>query len=104
MKFELRITYLDDGYQVGQSFLTCSGCMKFTCTSRPCVDRDGSLFKMFWILERIGSECCQSCDGTIVPPNKVVTTSQMGGRCQVREVAICKTSIEGIQGVASINV
>merc|ERR1719369_1838775 len=36
-------------------------------------------------------ECCQTCDGSVVPPNKVVSTIQQGGGCQVREVAICKT-------------
>ena len=51
---------------------------------------------MFWMLESIGSECCQSCDGTIVPPNKLVMTAQLGGTCKVREVAVCKTATEGI--------
>ena len=97
MKFQSTVIILGVGYQVGQSFVTCSGCIKFTCFSRPCEDRDGSLFKMFWMLESIGSECCQSCDGTIVPPNKLVMTAQLGGRCKVREVAVCKTATEGIK-------
>ena len=52
---------------------------------------------MFWELELVGTECCQTCDGTIVPPNKVVTTAQLGGECKVREVATCKTSLDGIE-------
>ena len=71
--------------------------MKFTCRSIPCEGRDGSLSKMFWELELVGTECCQTCDGTIVPPNKVVTTAQLGGECKVREVATWKTSLDGIE-------
>ena len=83
------------GYQLGQSFLTCSGCMEFICKSLPCQDRDGSLSKMFWELERVMPECCQTCDGSVVPPNKVVSSTHQGGECQVREVAICKTVLRG---------
>merc|ERR1712215_239732 len=39
------------GYQQGQTYISCMGCMKYTCMSRPCEDRDGSLAKMFWVLE-----------------------------------------------------
>ena len=77
--------------------------MKFTCRSTPCEGRDGSLSKMFWELESVGSECCQTCDGTIVPPNKVVTTAQLGGECRVREVATCKTSHDGMRKINDTN-
>ena len=50
---------------------------------------------MFWELENVMAECCQSCEGTIVPPNKVVSTATLGGRCKVREVAMCKSSNDG---------
>ena len=91
------------GYSFEESFLTCSGCMEFTCSSRPCEDRDGSLWKMFWTLESVVPECCQSCDGAIVPPNQLVTTAQLSDKCQVREVAVCKTAPEGKYGSGNGN-
>ena len=93
---EVSVIFAGVGYQLGQSFLTCSGCMEFICKSLPCEDRDGSLSKMFWELETVMPECCQTCDGSVVPPNKVVSTLQQGGECQVREVAICKTVHRGM--------
>merc|ERR1712179_570671 len=39
------------GYQLGQ-----------TCISRPCEDRDGSLAKMFWVLDSLAPQCCQNCE------------------------------------------
>ena len=78
--------------------------MKFTCRSTPCEGRDGSLSKMFWELESFGSECCQTCDGKIVPPNKVVATAQLGGECRVREVATCWTFLDGMRIINYTNI
>ena len=87
--------FIGFSYHTGVSIISCFGCMKFTCSSRPCHDRDGSEFKVFWTLESIVSECCQDCEGATFPPNKAMSTTGLGGECKVREVAVCKAAKEG---------
>ena len=78
--------------------------MKFNCTSRPCDDRDGSKFKMFWVLESLASQCCQDCEGKVFPPNRMVSTTSMGDKCDTVEHAICKTSSDLDGPVGTIEV
>eukprot|EP00092_Neocalanus_flemingeri_P012683 GFUD01013667.1.p1 GENE.GFUD01013667.1~~GFUD01013667.1.p1 ORF type:complete len:261 (-),score=85.66 GFUD01013667.1:165-947(-) len=92
------------GYEGGQNFISCGGCMKFNCTSRPCDDRDGSKFKMFWVLESVATQCCQDCEGKIFPPNRVVSTTSLGDKCDTLEQAICKTSSDLAGTVGTIEV
>merc|ERR1712106_437241 len=92
------------GYERGQNFISCGGCMKFNCTSRPCDDRDGSKFKLYWVLESICTECCQNCAGQIFPPNSAVSNVNLGDNCQTVEHAICKTNIVSTGPVGAIEV
>jgi len=92
---------MDFSYREGDSVWSCSGCLKYTCTGRPCQDRAGSKFKMFWVVESIGAQCCQSCDGVIFPPNTVMSTRSLGGECDLQEVVTC-TAPEQV-GVAEIS-
>ena len=66
--------------------------MKFICTSRPCDDRDGSKFKMFWVLESVATQCCQDCEGKVFPPNSKVSQTNLDDKCDTVEHAICKTT------------
>ena len=66
--------------------------MKYNCTSHPCDDRDGSKWKMFWLLDSVARECCQSCMGRIFAANKIVSTTSLGDKCNTVEHAVCKTS------------
>ena len=45
--------------------------MVFQCKSRPCGDRDGSKYKIYWQLSRVEGMCCQARNGQVIPPNKV---------------------------------
>ena len=92
------------GYGANQKYISCGGCMKFNCTSRPCDDRDGSKFKLYWVLESIGTECCQNCEGQIFPPNSAVSNVNLGDNCQTVEHAICKTNIVSTGPVGAIEV
>jgi len=80
------------GYQLGQTYISCMGCMKYTCMTRPCDDRDGSKAKMFWVLDSCATQCCQNCEGKIFPPNTVVGDKSMDDRCDIVEHSVCKTS------------
>ena len=77
--------------------------MKFTCTSRACNERDGSQFKMFWVLESIATQCCQDCEGKIFPPNRMVSTKSKGDKCDTEELAICKTSSDSPFGIIEVS-
>jgi len=92
---------MDFSYRVGDSVWSCSGCLKYTCTGRPCHDREGSVFKMFWVVESIGAQCCQRCDGVIFPPNQVMSTRSVGGKCDLQEVVTC--TAPGQVGVVEIS-
>ena len=63
--------YLGLGYPVNETFIACEGCLVFQCHSRPCDDRDGSKFKLWWQLREVEGECCQDRRGRVLPPNKV---------------------------------
>merc|ERR1712002_387263 len=90
------------GYQQGQTYISCMGCMKYTCMSRPCEDRDGSLAKMFWVLDSLATQCCQNCEGRIFPPNSVVGDKSMNDECNTVEHSVCKTS--SVESVGTIEV
>jgi len=90
------------GYQQGQTYISCMGCMKYTCMSRPCEDRDGSLAKMFWVLDSLATQCCQNCEGKIFPPNTVVEDKSMNDECNTVEHSVCKTS--SVESVGTIEV
>lgn len=92
------------GYADGQTFQSCGGCMMYSCKSRPCLERDGSQFKMFWELDSISADCCQDCEGKVIPPNKLVSTKQTRGDngCHTIEHAVCKTN--SASGHATIEV
>ena len=78
--------------------------MQFNCTSRPCDDRDGAKFKLYWVLENIAKQCCQSCEGKIFPPNSAVSDVNLGDKCDTVEHAVCKTSIEPTGSVGAFEV
>merc|ERR1719290_779874 len=82
------------GYPAGHNFVSCSSCIQFLCDSRPCDDRDGSKFKMFWRLVSVASQCCQDCQGKIYPPNRVVSTTSLEDKCDTVEQAVCKTVLD----------
>ena len=86
---------VDFSYREGDSVWSCSGCLKYTCTGRPCQDRAGSKFKMFWVVESIGAQCCQSCAGVIFPPNTVMSSRSLGGECDLQEVVTCAAPEQG---------
>ena len=66
--------------------------MKYLCHALPCHDRDGSRWKMFWLLESVDTTCCQDCSGNIIPPNKEVSTSTLESNCSVFEHSVCQTN------------
>ena len=66
--------------------------MKYVCTSRPCNDRHGSKWKLFWVLESVDISCCQDCSGHVIPPNKVFSTSRVENECTVFKHSICQTN------------
>ena len=68
------------GYGADQKYISCGGCMTFNCTSRPCDDRDGAKFKLYWVLESIAKHCCQSCEGKIFPPYNAVSDVNLGDK------------------------
>ena len=84
------------GYESGQNYISCGGCMKFICLSRPCDDRDGSKFKMFWQLESLANQCCQNCEGKIFPPNSAVSSVNLDDKCDTVEHAVCKTNLDSV--------
>ena len=87
---------LGTGYEAGHSYIGCGGCMKYMCMSRPCDDRDGSKFKMFWVLESLATQCCQNCEGRIFPPNSLVAEVNLEDNCSTVEHVVCKTSAESV--------
>ena len=91
------------GYEAGQKFISCGGCMHYTCSSRPCNERDGSQFKTFWVLESIARQCCQDCQGKIYPNNRVVATKNLDGDCGMQEHAVCKTSPDSPVGTIEVS-
>ena len=86
------LTGVGIGYAAGHNFISCVGCMKYVCTYRPCEDRDGSRFKLFWVLESVDRSCCQDCTGNIIPPNKVFSTTKLENECEVLKHSICQTN------------
>merc|ERR1719334_18092 len=82
------------GYAKGQEYVSCGGCMKFICETRPCEDRDGSKFKMFWVLQSVDNSCCQDCSGKIIPPETEFSTLLLEGKCSVTQLSVCKTNTE----------
>merc|ERR1712059_31385 len=90
------------GYAVGQSFLTWGGCMDYVCRGRPCEERDGFVTKTWWELEEVQPQCCQDCQGRVIPPNKVVDIESLNDECDTVETSVCKTNTES--GVGSIDV
>merc|ERR1719369_573830 len=91
------------GYASNQTFISCSGCMKYVCTYRPCEDRDGSKWKMFWTLESVAKSCCQDCGGQVISPNKVFSTTKLVGECTVFKHAMCQTSAVTKSGTIEVS-
>ena len=82
--------FLGTGYKTGQQLTSCSGCIILSCASRPCVGRNGEKCKMFWNVARIDKKCCQTCEGTVLPPNQELPPVPLGDDCGTTENAICK--------------
>ena len=91
--FSLRVL-IGKGYRVSGVVMTCSGCLRFMCMARPCEGPEGSNIqsKMYWVLESVSKECCQSCSGQVFPPNKIMSKVQDDGSCEVLQISTCKSS------------
>ena len=81
--------------------MSCGGCITFTCSKRPCIDRDASKFKMFWSLSSVAKQCCQNCGGKIFPPNSPVSSIRLGDKCDTIEHAVSK--MEGTVGTIEVS-
>merc|ERR1712168_1191360 len=81
------------GYKLGQELDTCGGCMVLNCTFRPCVGRNGERCEMYWNLTSIDEQCCQNCEGRVLPPNQALPPVALHDSCGTTEQSVCKAGI-----------
>ena len=45
--------------------------------------------KVGW-LRSVSEHCCQTCNGTVVPPNTVISTTQLEDDCLSLQTEVCR--------------
>ena len=45
--------------------------------------------KVGWV-RSVSAQCCQTCNGTVVPPNTVISTTQLEDDCLTIKTEVCR--------------
>ena len=45
--------------------------------------------KVSWV-RSVSAQCCQTCNGTVVPPNTVISTTQLEDDCLSLQTEVCR--------------
>ena len=54
------------------------------------IQQDGSLPARYSWTKEVSPQCCQTCNGTVVPGGTVVNVQEIGDKCGTVRTSVCK--------------
>jgi len=72
-------------YPPGDSLLSCCGCFKYKCS-----ETGTQKTPTYNWSKEVTTQCCQTCNGTVVPGGTVLGVKKMEDKCGTVKTSVCK--------------